>query len=274
MFKTTRYFLVRKFLFVIFACGVFLPQATAQIDTVSFVSQHVKQTVKALVVTPNNTTHKTPQKYPTIILLHGHSGSYISWSRLVNLQQLANTHQFVFICPDGLKDSWYINAKLKPQYNYYSFLVEDFLPTIRQYTCVDSTQLFVDGYSMGGHGAIYLYLRNPKSFKAAGSISGVLDLQCSAYKNTSVKRLLGTYNQELWKPYVAIEQLQQKLSHKPMVISCGINDRLVHCNRTFKKAAENLGFRIHYLETSGKHNGAYWSKTLPAHLLYFKQYCF
>ena len=69
-------------------------------DTVTvFSPKNLKQTDSVLVFKP---TEDNLKKYPVVYLLHGHNANYKSWSKLADLQKLANQHQFIIVCPDGL----------------------------------------------------------------------------------------------------------------------------------------------------------------------------
>ena len=59
-------------------------------------------------------------------------------------------------------------------------------------TINDSTGRFITGLSMGGQGSIRLIAKYPDVFDAAGSMSGVMDLNESTKKYGIVK-LLGEY---------------------------------------------------------------------------------
>jgi poly(3-hydroxybutyrate) depolymerase len=47
--------------------------------------------------------------HATVIMLHGWGGSYRNWKQSTDIQKLSDSLGFRFICPDGLKDSWYVN---------------------------------------------------------------------------------------------------------------------------------------------------------------------
>ena len=110
-----------------------------------------------LIVTPEN--YNTRNDYPLIILLHGWSGNYQQWNSIIDLQDLANAYNFVIVCPDGFYDSWYLNNPLKPEVQYEDFFWQDFIPYLKNNYSIDSNNVFISGLSMGGHGAITLYLK-------------------------------------------------------------------------------------------------------------------
>lgn len=211
-------------------------------------------------------------KYPTVILLHGYGANYKQWNKIADLQTLANRYQMILVCPDGLRNSWYIDVPNKQQQHYEQFFFTDFIPSIFRELPAEASQLFITGYSMGGHGAIRFFLRKPNLFTAAASSSGVLDLKCSGFRKTDLKQKLGVYDSQKWSLYTAIGQISTKKQiHKPIFIDCGLQDHLLPCNREFVTAARKAKLDVSYLERNGKHNGAYWQKAIHLHLAFFSE---
>ncbi len=233
-------------------------------------SKHLAKQDTVWLFCPENKKEK--QLWPTIILLNGYGGNHKQWDSLLDLQKMADEYGFAFICPDGLIDSWYFNSRNKQGSNYESFFFEDLLPTLLKDFPVDPDNLFIDGLSMGGHGAIRFFLKKPHLFKAAGSTSGVLDLKCSGLRNTNLKKHLGTYNRSTWNSYTAIGNLRRCTTRKkPLIIDCGRQDHLISCNRSFVKEALGLGYNITYIEQEGKHNRKYWKENFYLHLAFYKK---
>ena len=227
-----------------------------------------KDTVWAFI--PENV--KDENKFPTIILLHGYSGNYRQWDKLLNLQKMADEYGFIFVCPDGLYNSWYIDVPNNAGQRYESYFFNTLFPWMINELPVDQDRLFIDGLSMGGHGAIRFFLQRPHLFKAAGSTSGVLDLRCSGLRKTDLKKKLGAYNANVWKDYTAIGQIgKQNIGNTPMIIDCGLQDHLLDCNRDFVKVGRKAGYNITYIEKNGKHNGKYWKNTFYLHLAFYSK---
>ena len=105
---------------------------------------------------------------------------------------------------------------------------------------------FITGLSMGGHGAINLFLDDVSRFRAAGSMSGVLDLDYEKGR-LGLERLLGP-----WEPanarYAeesAINRIARaKDAGKPMVITCGYSDTLFGASRDFCERCKEEGLSL------------------------------
>ncbi|MBQ3655425.1 MAG: prolyl oligopeptidase family serine peptidase [Bacteroidales bacterium] len=214
------------------------------------------------------------KKFPAVILLHGYDGSFRQWGKICNLQKLSDEFKMILICPDGFKESWYINSPVRPGLRYADFFFEDFLPEVFKTLPVDTAAVFLTGLSMGGHGALHLFSLHPEKFRAAGSISGVVDLRSSSVTNSLTKVLgIKSKTNENWDNFSAMNNIEKfKAANKPLIINCGSQDFLIGVNRKFAQKCSAEGIKIFYMESPGKHNKEYWNLLLPEQLRFFRQF--
>lgn len=213
-------------------------------------------------------------KQPAVILLHGYGGTSRQWERISPLQTLANEYGMILICPDAFKDTWYIDAP-DGSNDYATFFADELMPALMDRLPIDSTQLFITGLSMGGHGALQMMMRCKGKFRAVGSMSGVVDLRASALSKTSLAKLLGPKGagNQNWAKFSATDNVQAiKDCGTPIIISCGAQDYLIEANRAFAKKCGALGLDIVYTESPGRHENPYWRITLPEHLRFFRKF--
>jgi len=223
---------------------------------------------------PKTYSSTTKKNFPVVFMLHGYGGNYRQMGHILNLQSIANHYNFIIVCPDGLKDSWYFDSPTQRNSEYETFFFQDLLPYIKHEFNVDTTAIFITGLSMGGHGAMYLFLRHSNSFAAAGSTSGVLDLNASSLKYSSLSNRLGEYNQQQkrFDTYSAINLLYHiKYTDKPIIFDCGNGDHLYEANKKFKNTCDSLHVNAFYFSSPGRHNRAYWRESLPLHFRFFYQ---
>lgn len=233
-------------------------------------SKHLKSPDSILVFKPNN--YSKSHSYPLLYLLHGHSANYKSWSKLIDLQKLANQYQFLIVCPDGLKKSWYINSPLKDSSKYESFFFEELVPFVHQNYSINTAQIFITGASMGGYGSLWLFMHHSNYFKSAGSTSGVVNLRHSGFKATTLAAHLGTYAVENknFDSYSIVNNVKLLAkADKPIIFDIGTEDYLYKANKAFRDSCDFYKVKATYTAQPGKHTGGYWSKTILTHFRFF-----
>ena len=214
------------------------------------------------------------ERCPTVVLLHGYGGTFRQWAAIANLQYFSDEFHFIIACPDGFKDSWYIDSPLKKGENYGTFFKETIIRTICDSLPVDKSLVFISGLSMGGHGALRLFMENPDLFCAAGSMSGVMDLTASSV-TASIAKHIGkkSADNNNWRLYSNLYNIDRlKAAGKPIIVNCGAQDYLVDANRKFAKACAQEGIDVVYMESPGKHENSYWALILPEQLRFFNKF--
>jgi len=129
---------------------------------------------------------------------------------------------------------------------------------------------------MGGYGAMKLALTFPERFRAAASMSGVLDVAAlmkdyELSKEIELDKVLRwCYGNENGAAAAEnnLETLLKKLAGSvspiPDIYQCvGTEDFLYAINQKFRKAAQKMQIPLTYEESAGKHNWEYWSQQLP-----------
>ena len=151
----------------------------ATVDTLSVWSASMNKGVEVVVVVPDGARTKTGPAYPVLYLLHGYSGSYMTWQRdVTDLRPLADAYGMIIACPDG-ENSWYWDSPLDPASQFETFVSQEFPDWIdAHYPTIPSREgRAITGLSMGGHGALWTALRHKDRFGAAGSTSGGVDIR-------------------------------------------------------------------------------------------------
>ena len=223
------------------------------------------------VFTPENSNNEQP--LPLIYLLHGWSGNYHQWDDIIDCQKYADKYNTIIVCPDGIYDSWYINSPAPNENDYATFFSWELTNTISQNFNVNGDSIFITGFSMGGHGALYLFELFTEYFQGAGSLSGLMDLRdWSEYYGLG--RILGlskSDDKETILSYYSVLDNADKLvnSGKKIIVSCGTEDFFYETNVKFVDFCEENQVDVEFISTKGDHNVAYWRSAVVKHFDFF-----
>lgn len=262
----------RVILFVLIIASAYHLDARNQVDTVTVFSALMKKQIKNVVVVPKD--YKRSVKYPVVYLLHGYSDSFSKWIKTVpSIKELANQYNLIIVCPDGGFNSWYMDSPLDSTYQYESFIISDLIKFVDNHysTITNRKGRAITGLSMGGHGALYLAIRNKNLFAQAGSMSGGVDLTFST-KAWEIKKLIGSYeeNSEIWKSRSVIN-LTDNLQNKDLrlIIDCGVKDFFYQINEKLHQKLLKQGIEHDYTTRPGEHNWQYWTNAIRYQMLFF-----
>ncbi|MDD3322592.1 MAG: alpha/beta hydrolase-fold protein [Paludibacter sp.] len=250
--------------------------ARVQVDTITVHSTKMNKDIKAVVIVPENYSNK--KEYPVVYLLHGYSDNYAKWVNTVpSIKNLATEHQLIIVCPDGGFSSWYIDSPIDSTFQYESYITKDVLPFVDAHysTIKDRKARAITGHSMGGHGALYIAIRNKDLFAHAGSMSGGVDLRASSQKYDITKRIgdMET-NPKEWENRSVVNMVNSlKNNELDLIIDCGVSDFFYQINKGLHNRLLALKIAHDYIERPGNHSWEYWANSIQYQLLYFDN-CF
>lgn len=260
--------MVMKYCLLLFLLGLTL-SGTAQ-DRLIYQSKNLPKADTTWVFTPKK-YHKA-EKFPVIFLLHGYGGNYKQWNNIMNAQQYADEYGFIIVCPDGLFSSWYLNSPVKPDLQFENFFFDELYAEIMKKYKADNSHIFISGLSMGGHGALHLFMKRPDLFASAGSTSGGIRLSDS-FGKYGLGDVLGNppAGSELWKKYSVYDQITQlKGNNKPIIFDCGSSDMFYASNNLLKQKCDSLKLNATYISQPGGHNKTYWAKSIRQQFEFFR----
>ncbi len=241
-------------------------------------SPSMQKDIPCLVIQPSpKTGEKNDDKcYPSIYLLHGYSGDYKGYAdNIDDLGALADAHQTIFICPDGGFNSWYFDDFYDKKVCYETFIAKELVEHIDSHypTIADKAHRAISGLSMGGHGALFLAIRHPNTYSAAGSMSGGVDL-CPFPLQWEIHHRLGhfLFHRARWKQHSVTNLLAQIPKDLALRIECGSDDFFLPANRAFHKKLLEANIPHEYAEARGDHNWDYWKPATHLQLAFFRNY--
>lgn len=266
---------IKTFILTLFACMAFYFVRSAAVDTVMIYSTAMHKDLKCVVILPD-TYIQSDHQFPVVYLLHGYSGNFSNWvKRVPSIKEQADQYGIVIVCPDGAYDGWYINSPVDPEMQYKSYVgseVPHFVDSAYR-TLADRKFRAISGLSMGGQGALRIAFAFPKTFGAAGSMSGVQDLV--PYKGGyHLTQILGdTSHNDLFKKYSVVNiALNIGEPYPALIIGCGVDDPFIQTNRDLHRVLLERKIPHDYTERNGTHNWAYWTNAVRYHMLFFSIY--
>lgn len=249
-------------------------EAVKQSDTITVTGKYLADPMKVTVVAP--TSYFAPgdtAHYPVMYLLNGHGGNYRNWGRIVSLDNFANEFGCIIVCPSGM-NSWYWDSPEVPGMQMESFIIKELIPYIdsNYRTRADRMGRAITGFSMGGHGGLWLGIRHSDIFGSAGSTSGGVNI-IPFPTRWNMPDMLGAYesNKERWEAHT-VKNLVDSL--KPgqinIIFDCGTEDFFYKVNCDLDSALNVRKIPHVFITSPGAHNGAYWSKSIYPQLQFFR----
>lgn len=250
-------------------------KAEPRLEVIESLNLHCNDTVA--VYSP--AASQSVRNLPTLFLLHGYSGCWRDWSEHMDLQALCDKTGWRIICPDGFYRSWYLDNANPAEMQWRTFFWEECWPLLDGKYGLAPSSTFITGLSMGGHGAMNIFLDHPERFRGAGSMSGVLDLRYSSGSKDSIAAILGRKSIEKCDDQSAVWRLEKYASlgksaieDKLIVVTCGVQDQtFCPASRLFESRLESLGIRYVSMYSQGRHNWEYWPYILPYHIGWFSE---
>lgn len=137
-----------------------------------------------MVYLPADYNTTSAKRYPVIYYLHGGTGNQREASWLIeNLDRAISAHLMdpvIVVSPQALPIGWYVNANTSDQKvisgPIEDVIINDLIPYIdANYNTVDDPSgRGIEGFSMGGRGALNLAFSYPDLFGAVSSVAGAV----------------------------------------------------------------------------------------------------
>lgn len=256
-----------QILFFAFIILPYIKGLAQQIETLQVYSSAMNKHIKTIVVNPSE-----EKNLPVVYILHGYSGypERTLKKDIPALEELSLRYKMIFVIPDGNYDSWYLNSPIGNS-KYETFITIELVKYINNKYNTQNSQKAIIGWSMGGHGALYLGARHPLLFSAIGSISGAINFTPYG-EDYGVTKILGD-DKKKWKNYTAISQIGKlKHSQQKILISCGFGDPFIKQNRILHHKLLDLDIPHIYEESPGEHDADYWSVAAKTQLYLLNQF--
>jgi S-formylglutathione hydrolase FrmB len=268
-----------KKLFSLFALMISLPISAYQTDTFTFKGNKTAIEKPLTITLPDN--YEKSKTYNVVYVLHGFSGNHTDWTKLTNIEQLADQYNVIVVNPDGNFGSWYLDSEVDKTSQYETYIVEDVINYIdsNYSTNRSKTGRAITGLSMGGFGALHIAINHPHRFAAVSAMSAGVDVRPFSAE-FDLTKVLGNYaeNQARWDSIAIVNNLhkiaagntawKKSADNLPIMLDIGVDDFFIQQNRALHQAMLKLRIRHDYIERPGIHDWHYWHKVIPYQFLF------
>lgn len=248
----------------------------ASVDTLDTFSSSMNKKIKAVIITPDG-YKKSGKRFPVVYLLHGYGSNYSHFIKAIpELKEHADAFGQILVCPDGAIGSWYFDSPIDAEYKYETYVATELVDWIdkRFNTIASRFGRGITGFSMGGHGALYLAFKHQNIFGVAGSMSGGVDFRPFP-RNWEIYKRLGTYQNfpENWEKYTVINMVDMlKADSLKLIIDCGTEDFFYKVNLDFHEKLLANKIPHEFIIRGGAHNWPYWREAIVYQLFFMKRY--
>lgn len=234
-------------------------------------------------------------KLPVVYFLSGLTCTEENMIIKSGIQRYAEQYNLVVVGPDtsprncnvpGEDDAWdlgsgagfYVDATQAPwnkHYRMYSYVTKELRDIIeKNFSFVDGTRTGITGHSMGGHGALVCFLRNPQIYKAVSAFAPISNPIQSEWGQKCMLAYLGT-DETSWKEYDATELVgRQPQKSVTILVDQGDQDKWMSylLPDNFAKACKAAGQPLEYNFREGYDHGYYFVSTfIGNHMEYFSK---
>ena len=92
----------------------------------------------------------------------------------------------------------------------YSYITQELPKAVfGAFDQIDSSRVSISGHSMGGHGALTLFLKNPGKYKSVSAFAPIANPINCPWGQKAFKGYFGDDHQDLWKQHDATELVQK-----------------------------------------------------------------
>ncbi|KAI0167532.1 carbohydrate esterase family 1 protein [Pestalotiopsis sp. NC0098] len=189
------------------------------------------------------------QKVPVLIYLSGLTCTPQNCTEKGFFQQWAAKAGIAVLYPDtsprgadlpGETDSWdfgagagfYVNATQAPWSKHYhmeAYVAEELPAAIFAEfgDQLDSSRVSITGHSMGGHGALTLFLKNPGKYKSVSAFAPISNPTACPWGDKAFSGYFGASDKEAWKAHDAthlVSGAAWKGKELPLLVDVGTGD--------------------------------------------------
>jgi len=235
-------------------------------------------------------------KVPVIYWLSGLTCTEKNFVEKSGAQRYAAEHGVCIVAPDtsprgcnieGEDDSWdfgtgagfYVDAteeKFKTNYRMYSYIVKELPALINANFPVQGDKQSIMGHSMGGHGALTIFLKNSDAYKSVSAFSPICNpIECP-WGQKAFSGYLGQ-DQEAWKKSDATHLVKSYSGPVEILIDQGAADNFLTAGQLlpdkFQAACASAGVKVQVrMQQDYDHSYYFISSFIGDHVAHHAKY--
>jgi S-formylglutathione hydrolase len=166
----------------------------------------------------------------------------------------------------GQGAGFYLDATEAPwseTYRMYSYVSRELPPVIAEHFPADTDRQGIFGHSMGGHGALTIALKNPKTFRSVSAFAPVAAPMRCPWGEKAFSRYLGA-DREKWRAYDASELMAVSRLDGSILIDQGLADQFLEKQlypEVFEAACAKQGQKLTLRRHPGYDHGYFFIQT-------------
>jgi enterochelin esterase-like enzyme len=249
-----------------------------------FHSDSMNKDFPVLVFLPKG-YQETTKSFPVVYSLHGVNNNALTEDGIRSMfipetgyQEAADEYRVIIVCP-LVGNKFYINSPIFKQDKYATLIAVELVRLIEsKYRVIKNRHSrILQGFSMGGYGAVSLLCRYPEVFCAALSRGGALSdkalIEDLHWDDASIEALGNMFENPQIYHLHSIENLLNKIKEREdvaIVLEVGRDDFLYSGNVRINEKLKTCKFPFIFAQYPGGHE---WSRnalnSLLSHLQYF-----
>ncbi|KAL0639120.1 hypothetical protein Q9L58_001804 [Maublancomyces gigas] len=215
---------------------------------------------------PPTAISPSPSKVPVLFYLSGLTCTGDNCAEKGFFQAYASKHGIAVVYPDtsprgakveGEDESWdfgsgagfYVDAteeNWRSNYNMYTYITEELPKALfSSFGVLDGERVSITGHSMGGHGALILFLKNPGKYRSVSALAPITNPINCPWGQKAFTGYFGAENKSKWAEHDATELLKRWKGPFETLIDVGTGDNFYKNGQllpeNFEAAAKEKG---------------------------------
>ena len=249
----------------------------------SHVSSQTKTKMNFSIFFPDE---KINSNVPGLIYLAGLTCTDETFITKAGALKYASEHGMALICPDtsprdagvdgedkdwdfGTGAGFYLDAEKEPwaqNYRMYSYITKELICIMDNEFDIDVKKIGIFGHSMGGHGALTIFLKNQDIFKSVSAFAPICNPMKCPWGKKAFTNYLGT-EIEKWKSYDACHLVTKNPTSVEILVDQGLSDAFLKEQlypHKFLEACKSANVNLKFRQHDGYDHGYYFISSFMA----------